>query len=515
VGCQGFSTGGSGQQQNGTLSFISVSVDFGSVNAGTSKLQTITATNSGTVPITITSASVSTKYFSVTGPSLPVTIDPGQQGALSLQFAPNAAGSFAATVTINSDATNPVTTIGLSGTGSGSGQLALTPNSEPFGSVLVGTKSSSTVTLTNNSPATVNISQIDVTGTGFSFSGITAPLSLTPSQGASFTVSFSPLNNGIATGAVTITSDAPNPSLTLALSGTGVLPGALASNPTSLDFGNVTIGSKLALSETLTNTGDTSVTISSVGITGTGFSLTGANPVTLVAGQSTTFTVTFKPQSASSASGTVTVVSNATNPNLDISLSGSGTSAVGQLTVAPNTLNVGSVAVGNSGSASGTLTASGANVTVTAANANNSAFSVSGLPLPANIQAGHSASFSVTFSPLVTGSVSALLTFTSNAQQTTTTETLTGTGTTPHRVSLSWNASTSSDVTGYNIYRSPFITSCGAYAKINLVIETSTAFTDTSVVSGSSYCYASTAVDSNNQESAYSNIVSNIKIPTP
>jgi hypothetical protein len=208
-------------------------------------------------------------------------------------------------------------------------------------------------------------------------------------------------------------------------------------------------------------------------------------------------------------------VSNATNPNLDISLSGSGTSAVGQLTVAPNTLNVGSVAVGNSGSASGTLTASGANVTVTAANANNSAFSVSGLPLPANIQAGHSASFSVTFSPLVTGSVSALLTFTSNAQQTTTTETLTGTGTTPHRVSLSWNASTSSDVTGYNIYRSPFITSCGAYAKINLVIETSTAFTDTSVVSGSSYCYASTAVDSNNQESAYSNIVSNIKIPTP
>jgi hypothetical protein len=237
--------------------------------------------------------------------------------------------------------------------------------------------------------------------------------------------------------------------------------------------------------------------------------------VTLAAGQSTTFTVTFKPQSASSASGTVAVVSNATNPNLAISLSGSGTAAVGQLTVAPSTLNVGSVAVGSSGSASGTLTASGAGVTVTAAYPNNSAFSVSGLQLPANIQAGHSTSFSVTFSPLVTGPVSALLTFTSNAQQTTTTETLTGTGTTPHKVNLSWNASTSSDIIGYNVYRAPFASSCGSYKKINSGLDANTDYSDAGVVSGSSYCYASTAVNSSSQESAYSNIVSNIKIPSP
>jgi fibronectin type 3 domain-containing protein len=108
--------------------------------------------------------------------------------------------------------------------------------------------------------------------------------------------------------------------------------------------------------------------------------------------------------------------------------------------------------------------------------------------------------------------VSAVLTFTSNAQPTTTTETLTGTGT--HAVNLSWNASTSPNIAGYNIYRAVFTTSCGSYAKINSVLDTSTLYTDASVVNGASYCYASTAVNTSNEESGYSNIVSNVQIPT-
>jgi fibronectin type 3 domain-containing protein len=123
----------------------------------------------------------------------------------------------------------------------------------------------------------------------------------------------------------------------------------------------------------------------------------------------------------------------------------------------------------------------------------------------------------VTFTPQTSGGASATLTFTSNAQPSTTTETLTGTGTPPppHTVNLSWNASTSSDVSGYNIYRAVFTTSCGSYAKINPALVASTVYADSSVVDGTSYCYASTAVDSSNQESAYSNIVSNIQIPAP
>ena len=90
------------------------------------------------------------------------------------------------------------------------------------------------------------------------------------------------------------------------------------------------MGSNQSASETVTNTGGSSVTISQVGIRGTGFGLTGITaPVTLTPGQSATFSVTFTPQSAASASGSVTVTSNATNPTLTSSFVGHGARARG------------------------------------------------------------------------------------------------------------------------------------------------------------------------------------------
>jgi len=62
AGCQGVSTTAlpAQLQQNGSLSLGSLSLDFGSVNAGSSKTLTVTATNSGTTSVTISSAPVST-----------------------------------------------------------------------------------------------------------------------------------------------------------------------------------------------------------------------------------------------------------------------------------------------------------------------------------------------------------------------------------------------------------------------------------------------------------------------
>jgi len=157
-------------------------------------------------------------------------------------------------------------------------------------------------------------------------------------------------------------------------------------------------------------------------------------------------------------------------------------------------------------------------VTVTDATTNNSVFSVSGLSLPVTIPAGQSASFTITFSPLTTGAASATLTFTSNAQPSTTTEALTGTGTPAptHTVNLSWDASTSPDISGYNIYRAVYSgSSCGSFSKINSMLNTSTLYSDSVVTDGTSYCYATTAMNSSNEESGYSNIVSNVQIPAP
>jgi hypothetical protein len=228
--------------------------------------------------------------------------------------------------------------------------------------------------------------------------------------------------------------------------------------------------------------------------------------------------VSFTPQSASSASGSLTITSNASNPMLTIPVSGTGTAAAGQLTANPSTLALGSVVVGTSGTASGSLNAIAANVTVTAASTNNSQFTVGGLALPITIPAGQSAPFTVTFSPPVAGAASATLTFTSNAQPATATETLTGTGTPApaHTVSLSWSASSSSDISGYNIYRAVYTSSCGSYSKINgSTLDTVTTYSDSSVTDGANYCYATTAVNSSNEESGYSNVVSDVQIPSP
>lgn len=75
-------------------------------------------------------------------------------------------------------------------------------------------------------------------------------------------------------------------------------------------------------------------------------------------------------------------------------------------------------------------------------------------------------------------------------------------------VALSWTASISSDVVGYNVYRA---TSSGGYTPgtplISLPPGTLT-YTDTSVASGTTYYYVVTAVIANNLESTNSNEVS-------
>jgi Abnormal spindle-like microcephaly-assoc'd, ASPM-SPD-2-Hydin len=301
--------------------------------------------------------------------------------------------------------------------------------------------------------------------------------------------------------------------------GTGPADGSLSLNPATVSFGSVQVGSNEPMSETVTNTGGSSVTISQVVTSGTGFALAGLTaPITLAAGQAANFSVTFTPQSAGSASGSVTITSNGSNPSLVLSLAGSGTTVPAQLSATPSSLAIGSVFVGATGTASGSLNASGANVTVTSVTSSNSEFTISGLSLPAVITAGQDSPFTVTFSPNVAGAASATLTFISNAQTSTITTAAAGTGMAApaHSVSLSWSPSSSPGISGYNIYRAVYVNSCGPYSKINgSTLDPNTTYSDITVADGTNYCYATTAVNSSNEESGYSNIVSDVQIPAP
>jgi len=82
----------------------------------------------------------------------------------------------------------------------------------------------------------------------------------------------------------------------------------------------------------------------------------------------------------------------------------------------------------------------------------------------------------------------------------------------PYTVNLSFTASTGT-VTGYNMYRSPYTSACGSYAKLNATPFTGTTYTDNNPPQGA-YCYGATALDGT-VESGFSNIDSNLQIPPP
>jgi hypothetical protein len=414
-------------------------------------------------------------------------------------------------------------------------QLTVNPTSLNFGSVQTGSSTSQALILSNSGKSSLTVSQATVAGQGFSLlRSPSLPLTLTSGQSVTVNLAFAPISGGSASGSFSLVSSAisthdrsgkhnsvSTATTTVVLNGSGsvpspfMTPGLLVAYPSSLGFSALQAGSSQTLSATVTNSGGTAVTISQATIlqttSGNSFTLNGLGlPTTLAAGQRVTFSVTFAPLSTGSASGSVSIYSDASNPTLMISLAGTGM-ALGQLAVTPVSANFGSVTVGTSKTQSATLVASGSSVTVSSASVTDTEFSLSGIAFPVTIPAGQSLPLTLTFVPRASGTAAATLAFSSNASNSAA-ENLTGTGVVPpqHSVDLSWDPV--STVVGYNVYRAS--QAGGPYSKINLVLDANTTFVDSSVQGGQNYYYVTTSVDSTGAQSSYSNEVQ-AAIPSP
>ena len=486
------------------------SLTFGSQLLSTSSsAQTVTLTNSGNASLAISSVAI-TGDFAQTN-TCGTALAANSSCSLNVTFTPTAAGSRAGTLTITDDAATSPNVVSLTGTGVAP-TAGLSSNSLTFGSQLLSTSSSAqTVKLTNSGNASLAISSVAITG-DFAQTN-TCGAALAANSSCSLNVTFTPTATGSRAGTLTITDNAATSPSVVSLTGIGAAPSAGLS-VSSLTFGSQTVNTTSAdQTVTLTNSGNASLTISSVAITGD-FAQTNTCGATLAANSSCSLNVTFTPTATGSRAGTLTITdSAATSPNV-VSLTGAGVTP-GQLSVSSSSIAFGSVAVDQiSTQPVGVTNVGGTSVTISSASTSGAGFGIAGLSLPMVIEPQQSTTFSVSFSPSSTGADSGDVYLTNDGTVSPLTIPLTGTGTSAplHSAGLSWEASTSSDVVGYYVYRGE--QSGGPYTQITVTAVIGTAYTDATVAGGITYYYVLTAVDNTGTQSGYSNETV-AAIPTP
>jgi len=602
-GCAGLVSAGSSSQpaSQAAIQVTPSSVNFGSIVAGKKISQIVSVANTGNISVNISQVNVSSSQFSASGLTMPLSLPVGQSSSFQVWFNATVAGNATGTLTVHTDTGVTSEQVALAGIATTAPQqIGVTPASLNLGSATVGTTVKGTVTVSNVGGSNLTISSISVSGSPFTVSGLTTPSTIAPGASNPLNVTYSPTAPASNSGSVTITSDDPQTPISLvSVSGTGTatavaptittqplnqtvtagqtatftvlaagtaplgyqwqknsvnIAGAtLASyttpatttadngatfavvvsntagtvtssaatltvnpapapaiqvSPTSINFGNAVVGINLSQALIIRNTGTATLTVSQVIATGSAFSVSGFSlPLNVSAGQQTTITMAFLPTVVGSASGNISIVSNAPTSPTSVGLSGTGIAATLTLGINPTSLTFGNVTTGTSSAAQNvTITNTGnSTVTISQINLTGAGYSMTGGSAPVTLTLSQNLTLSVQFSPTAAGTINGSISIVSNATGSPATVSLSGTGIVQHSAALTWNASTST-VAGYNVYRSRV--SGGPYAKINSSLIAALNYTDSTVQSGTTYYYVTTAVDSSGNESVFSNQVS-------
>jgi len=166
--------------------------------------------NTGSAPAEIDTILLSGYDFAIQSePSLPYTLAPyvglASEAEIDVDFTPTIAASYSATLVVNTISivlvSAPTAAVTLA-----DGNTALnTGATVDFGSVAVGSTKTLGFFLSNLSPGNIDVGTLAVSGAYFAGPiGLSAPVSLTPGQTASFKVSFAPQSGTLAQGVLTV-----------------------------------------------------------------------------------------------------------------------------------------------------------------------------------------------------------------------------------------------------------------------------------------------------------------------
>jgi hypothetical protein len=187
-------------------------------------------------------------------------------------------------------------------------------------------------------------------------------------------------------------------------------------SPASLNFGNVTVGQSASLTLTVKNTGNATLNVTALNVSGAAFQVTSpSGPFNVAAGASAAITVSYTA-AAGTQTGVLSIASNdPANPTVTVALTGAGVSAASaSLSVSPSGLNFSSVPEGLARQLSVTVNNTGsAALTVTGLTVGG-AFSIVSPATPFTVTPGGFSKVVLEFSPVAAGGQAATLNIASN-----------------------------------------------------------------------------------------------------
>jgi two-component sensor histidine kinase len=419
---------------------------FASTNVGaTAAAQTVTVTNSGSAPLTVTAATITganSSDFAVSANTCTTSIAANGTCSISVTFTPTATGARAAALTITDNAGGTAgaqQSVPLSGTGAGVAAVTLSPQTLSFGSSNVGVASTAqSVMLTNSGSGTLSISSVTIGGTNagdFAIGSNTCGVTLATGASCSVSVTFDPTAAGSRAASLVFADSAGNSPQSASLTGTGVGVAAANLSPNALSFGNGNIGTtSAAQSVTLSNPGSAALTISSIAITGANaadFATTNTCGGSVAAAGSCSISVTFDATATGTRSATLTVTDNATGSPQQVTLSGTGvgvpTATLSAASISFSTANIGTTSTSQSITVTNSGTGALSIASIVLGGTNSGDFSTTNT-CGTSLAAGSNCAISATFHPSAAGSRAATIALTDNAADSPQTISLTGTG---------------------------------------------------------------------------------------
>lgn len=293
----------------------------------------------------------------------------------------------------------------------------------PFPNTPVNSASSVTLAISNNGSGASTISSITSSGSPFTLQGVPLlPVNLNANSQLQFTAQFLPTSTGPQTGSLQISLGTGSYTASFAGTGTGGIfayqitqdgkTSALAASQT-ITMDSTNVGATSTVKIQFQNVGTNAITLSTIGNSGTAFSVTDGPflPVTMQPQQSNTITLTFAPTQAGPVTGRLLIGTDSfplagtgLGPVLAYSYQVSGGSSVP--VIVGDLVSFSPVAVGQTESLTFTITNTGtASATIQSVGVADTTgvFKLVSAALPVQLATGGSTSFTLSFAPTTPG----------------------------------------------------------------------------------------------------------------